>query len=310
VRRTSWRHIFALARARYWVDNQGLPQAIQKPGRVVYLQTWHGSALKRMGQDMPAFRRLPPQRQERHRQGVQRWDYFVARSEHDVRTLVPALSVRGEILRTGYPRNDPLVQLRSPEQRAAVRAELGLPADKTLVLYAPTFRETYASGLQDFELPIDLDQLFAKLPDHRLLVRTHYLQRLALPAATHAVVRDVSHEPDITPLLVAADVLVTDYSSVMFDFANTGRPMVFFVYDYDDYAHSERGVYFELADKAPGPMVRTSDELVHALATVDSWRPDYADRYRGFVDHFGEYDKGTAARQIVDRVFFGSSGDN
>src|SRR5437764_11000906 len=67
VRRTSWRHFLALARARYWVDNQGLPQAIQKPDRVVYLQTWHGSALKRMGEDTPAFRRMSPQRQEPHR---------------------------------------------------------------------------------------------------------------------------------------------------------------------------------------------------------------------------------------------------
>src|SRR3954454_6194273 len=139
VRRTSWRHFFALARARYWVDNQGLPQAIKKPARVTYLQTWHGSALKRMGEDTPAFRRLPPDRRDRHRQAVQRWNYFVARSEHDVRTLVPALHVRGKILRSGYPRNDPLVQLSSPEDRARVRAELGLPENHTLVLYAPTF---------------------------------------------------------------------------------------------------------------------------------------------------------------------------
>jgi len=308
VRRTSWRHFLALARARYWVDNQGLPQAIKKPARVTYLQTWHGSALKRMGEDTPAFRRLPPDRRDRHRQAVQRWDYFVARSEHDVRTLVPALHVRGQVLRTGYPRNDPLVQLTTAEDRARARAELGLPDNHTLVLYAPTFRETYDAGLQDFELPIDLDQLFDTLPGHRLLVRTHYLQRLRLPAATHAAVRDVSRVPDITPLLVATDILVTDYSSVMFDFANTGRPMVFFTYDYDEYAHSERGVYWELAEKAPGPMVRTGDELIQALATLDDWRPDYEERYKRFVDEFGEYDTGTAARQIVDRVFFGSAG--
>jgi CDP-glycerol glycerophosphotransferase len=236
---------------------------------------------------------------------VRRWDYFVARSEHDVRTLVPALSVQGEILRTGYPRNDPLVQLRSAEQRAAVRAELGLPADATLVLYAPTFRETEAGRRRGFVLPIDLDQMVQKLPGHVLLVRTHYLQRMRLPAAANAAARDVSHLPDISPLLVAADVLVTDYSSVMFDFANTGRPMVFFTYDYDNYANNERGVYFELADQAPGPLVRTSDELIQALLSIDSWRPDYDDRYRRFISEFGEYDTGTAARQVVDRVFFG-----
>jgi CDP-glycerol glycerophosphotransferase len=109
--------------------------------------------------------------------------------------------------------------------------------------------------------------------------------------------------------MVAADVLVTDYSSVMFDFANTGRPMVFFAYDYDDYVHSERGVYFDLAEKAPGPLVRTGDELIQALATEASWRPEYAQRYAEFVREFGEYDTGTAAQQVVDRVFLGRTVD-
>ena len=305
VRRNSWGYFLALARAAYWVDNQGLPARLTKPARTTYVQTWHGSALKRMGEDTPAFRSLPEDRRQQHRAMVARWDYFLARTEHDVRTLVPAFHVRGQVLRSGYPRNDPLVQLKSPEQRAAVRRELGLPDDAVLVLYAPTFRETYAKGRQDFTLQVDLDQMHEKLPGHVLLVRTHYLQRLALPAAAHEVARDVSHLPDITPLMVAADVLVTDYSSVMFDFANTGRPMVFFAYDYDDYVHSERGVYFDLAEKAPGPLVHTGDELIQALASVQSWQPDYAQRYAEFVAEFGEYDVGTAAQQVVDQVFLG-----
>ena len=303
VRRNSWGYFVALARAAYWVDNQGLPANVTKPARTTYVQTWHGSALKRMGEDTPGFRSLPEDRRDRHRAMVARWDYFLARTEHDVRTLVPALNVRGEVLRSGYPRNDPLIQLKSPEQRAAVRRELGLPDDRVLVLYAPTFRETYAKGRQDFTLQVDLDQMHEKLPGHLLLVRTHYLQRLALPAAAHTVARDVSHLPDITPLMVAADILVTDYSSVMFDFANTGRPMVFFAYDYDDYVHSERGVYFDLAEKAPGPLVHSGDELVQALASVHTWAPEYASRYAEFVAEFGEYDVGTAAQQVVDRVF-------
>src|SRR5947209_17677440 len=146
-----------------------------------------------------------------------------------------------------------------------------------------------------------------QLPGHLLLVRTHYLQRLGTSVTSHPAARDVSSVPDIAPLLVAADILVTDYSSVMFDFANTGRPMVFFAYDYDDYANSERGVYFELQDKAPGPMVRTGDELIHALVTVDTWRGDYEQRYQEFVAEFGEYDTGTASRQVVDHVFFGAA---
>jgi len=109
--------------------------------------------------------------------------------------------------------------------------------------------------------------------------------------------------------MAAADVLVTDYSSVMFDFANTGRPMVFYVYDYEEYANDERGVYWDLETLAPGPLVRTSDQLIHTLATVATWREDYQERYRDFVSNFGEYDTGDAARRVVDHLFFGAADD-
>jgi CDP-glycerol glycerophosphotransferase len=305
VRRGTWRYYLAFARAAFWVDNQGLPPGLTKPARTTYVQTWHGSALKRMGKDTPGFRRMSAEAQARHRRAVARWDYFLARSEHDVRTLVRALDVKGEVLRSGYPRNDLLAASRDDDARDKVRAELGLALDATIVLYAPTFRETYRTGRQPFELRIDLGRFAEKLPGSLLLVRTHYLERPDLPPAAHAVARDVSHLPDITPLMAAADVLVTDYSSVMFDFAATGRPMVFFTFDYDDYVNSERGVYFDLASKAPGPLAYDGDQLIEALATVEDWRPRYADRYREFLAEFCEYDQGDAAAQVVDRVFAG-----
>src|SRR5881409_1892117 len=131
-----------------------------------------------MGEDTPAFRRMSAQRQARHREMVARWDYFVTRTEHDVRALVPALHVQAEILRTGYPRNDPLVQMQSPEQRTAVRAELGLPADGVLVLYAPPFRDLFGGGPHLFERRVVLNNFPENLRDPLLLVPTHYLQRL------------------------------------------------------------------------------------------------------------------------------------
>ena len=152
-----------------------------------------------------------------------------------------------EILRSGYPRNDPLVQLRSPEQRAAVRAELGLPADDDArALCArrsarPTSRACRTSSCRS-----TWTSCSRSCPTTGCSCARTTCSGCELPAATTPPCGRVAR-PDITPLLVAADVLVTDYSSVMFDFANTGRPMVFFVYDYDDYAHSERGVYWELA---------------------------------------------------------------
>jgi CDP-glycerol glycerophosphotransferase len=305
VRRGSWAYHLAVATAGFWVDNQGFPGGMQKRRGTTYLQTWHGTTLKKMGEDTPTFKRLPAEVQARTWEQVARWDYYLARTEYDVQTVYRAFSADAEVLRYGLPRNDLLVTCRGPEEQAKIRAELGLPLDKRIVLYAPTFRETYREGRLEFELKIDLDQFAEALPDTLLLVRTHYLEQLRVPAARHVVARDVSHVPDITPLMLASDVLVTDYSSVMFDFATTRRPIVFFTYDYDEYMHSERGAYFDLEERAPGPLVSTSAELIETLRTVDEWFPDYEKRYDEFVNDYGEYDKGDAARRVVDHVFLG-----
>ena len=115
--------------------------------------------------------------------------------------------------------------------------------------------------------------------------------------------RDVSAYPDATELMLAADVLVTDYSSMMFDFANTGRPMLFFTYDLDAYRDEIRGFYFDFAERAPGPLLRTTDELAAALQDIDAVVSEHAERYREFAAEFCELDDGRAAERVVDRLF-------
>jgi CDP-glycerol glycerophosphotransferase len=115
--------------------------------------------------------------------------------------------------------------------------------------------------------------------------------------------KDVSGHPDIRDLYLAADVLITDYSSSMFDFAVTGKPIVFFVYDLAAYRDQIRGFYFELADEAPGPLCSTNDELLSALRSLGEVTASYADRYRAFREKFCPFDDGHAARRVVERVF-------
>jgi CDP-glycerol glycerophosphotransferase len=127
-----------------------------------------------------------------------------------------------------------------------------------------------------------------------------------VPETADGFVRDVSAYPDGTELLLAADVLVTDYSSLMFDYANTGRPMLFFTYDLDLYRDEVRGFYFDFLERAPGPLLRTSDELGEALAGIDDVVARYADRYAAFAAEFCELDDGNAAARVVDCVFAGA----
>ena len=159
------------------------------------------------------------------------------------------------------------------------------------------------------ELAFDLGQMSRALSDDAfLLVRTHYLDRFVLSPGFAPFARNVSDHDDITEILLVADVLVTDYSSTMFDFANTGRPMVFYTHDYDEYVHSERGTYFKLAEQAPGPLVTTTDGLVGCLADLERVRRDYADRYAVWRQRFCEYDDGHAADAVVAEVFGSGQG--
>lgn len=306
VRRDSWAYYRALARAEFWVDNQGFPAGLSKRRRTTYIQTWHGSAFKRMGFDEPSVKRATRSEHERLRAMVDRYDGFVVRSEHDVRTLVQGLGVTAEPLRIGYPRNDPLVTGGDPEERAELRRRLGLEGDdRTVVLYAPTFRtDDDGRPAARFEIPFDLERFAAEFGgSHVLLVRAHYLSTTVVPPGLRGTVIDVGDTHDVTPLLLLADALITDYSSVMFDYALLDRPMIFYTPDRDDYVTRQRGAYFELARHAPGPVVDDEAELFALLRDLDGVGRDHADARRRFVERFGEYDTGGAASAIVDRFF-------
>ncbi|MGW5093935.1 bifunctional glycosyltransferase/CDP-glycerol:glycerophosphate glycerophosphotransferase [Streptomyces nodosus] len=314
VRRWSWRYLRALAQAEYWIDNQGFPLRLAKRPETTYIQTWHGSALKKMGFDEPGHRVMSEQEQRTYQQALDRFDHFVVRSEHDVRTLARAYRIpERKLLRTGYPRNDPLVRAardpRAAEPEARRLAErLGIRPDRPVVLYAPTFRARAGGAVKTFAFPFDVERFADRFGDrYTLLVRSHYLNRVALPPSVTDRVTDVTGEPDITPLLLLSDALITDYSSVMFDYALLRRPMVFHAYDWEEYSRDLRGTYFDLPEEAPGPVAYTEDELFAALADLPGLAARYEARLKEFVDRYAEYDRGDATTRIVDR-FFGPGG--
>ncbi|MFV2179613.1 CDP-glycerol glycerophosphotransferase family protein [Actinomadura sp. LOL_016] len=308
VRRGSWAYYRALARAGYWVDNQGFPDGLRKRPETTYVQTWHGSAVKLMGLDQPRLKGGPAADRRRLRRMVERYDCFLVRSDHDVRTLCPALGVRAELLPAGYPRNDPLVagvdgDAELAAEVAELRRGLGLERDgRRVLLYAPTFA-TGPRGrpVRTLEPPVDPDVFARELGEEFvLLLRPHYLCRADLPPSALAFMRDVGDVPDVTPLLLLADALITDRSSIMFDFALLDRPIVLHL---PDGAADPGAGYVDLEREAPGPITRTADELVAALAGLDAAEAAHAARRRAFAGRFGEYDRGTAARTVVERYF-------
>ena len=295
--------IAALEGADLVISNDHIPLDWEKRPGTTYLQTWHGTMLKRIHNDVLW---APEGRLAYLDQDIARWDLLLSPNSVTTERLRKAFGYTGPIHETGYPRNDLLSSPRRDEVRARVRADLGIGDHQTVVLYTPTWRDDLVfegSTGRDFEFPVDLDEFGARLgEDHVLLLRLHNMVMSRLEIAEGSAVRDVCSHPDIRDLYLAADLMVTDYSSTMFDFAITGRPLLFFTYDLDRYRDQLRGFYFDLAEVAPGPLVATSSELVSAIADVEAVRTRYAERYAAFQETFCHLEDGHATERVLDLI--------
>ncbi|MFL6096845.1 MAG: CDP-glycerol glycerophosphotransferase family protein [Blastococcus sp.] len=292
-----------LAEADVVVANDCMSMQWTKKSGAFYLQTWHGTPLKKIHHDAP----VRPGWLDNPDKDVARWDLLLSQNAVSTERLRHAFRFRAAVHETGYPRNDVMSRPDRDDVRARVRKELGIPDGTTAVLYAPTWRDDLvfdSAGEKDFEVPIDLAAFTERLgADHVLLTRLHSMVagRIAIPPGTAVV--DVSDRAESAELYLAADMLVTDYSSAMFDFAVTGKPMVFYTYDLEHYRDDVRGFYFDLAEVAPGPLVVTSEELVEAIADSDVAASHLADRYAQFQRTFCSLEDGHATDRVLDLLF-------
>lgn len=284
-----------IARAKYFVNNVNWPNNVVKRNGQVHVMTHHGTPLKKMGLDLrDAEGREKSDDFEAFMKRVARWDFSIAANPFSTRAWSTAYAgATFASLETGYPRNDVLARAGAADVAAARRA-VGLADGQVAVLYAPTHREYETDGSE----LLDLGALAPRLgDDHFLLARQHYLEAEGLGAAAERI-RDVSAHPSVEELCLAADVLVTDYSSIMFDYAVLDRPIVIHAPDWDTYRH-KRGTYFDLMEQRPGPVAATVAEAAEALCAGD---PDPAAR-AAFRAEFCALEDGGASERVVHRVF-------
>jgi len=299
-------HRRAVAGATHIVANVEMREHLRKTPGTVFLQTWHGTALKRIGYDN-RYVHANPAGFERDIEEYRRWDYLISPNAFTSSVFHSAFrGFEGEILETGYPRNDILNAPERDRVRAEVRESLEIEDGQIVVLYAPTWRDNlyHEQGPGSFRLALDVDEVARRLgDDHVLLLRLHFLVADAVADSSGDAVLNVSAYEDIRELYLAADVLVTDYSSAMFDFAITGKPLLFYTYDLEHYRDEMRGFYFDFESEAPGPLCSDMDELVSALADLGGTRRQFAERYAAFRQRYCYLDDGFAARRVVDRIF-------
>ena len=300
----------AMAGAKYWIFNITLPEHITPRQDQVYLQCWHGTPLKRLGFDIEETDNAMNSIAEIHRKyrlEGEKVDYFLSPSPFASACFRSAWQLerwgKGDaILEVGYPRNDALVN-PPPDAGEAVRRRLGIPQGKRVLLYAPTFRDDqHISGSGYAYTPaVDFTALRQALgKEYVILFRAHYLVASHFDfAAYEGFVMDVSGVEQINDLYLAADLMLTDYSSTMFDFAVLRRPILFYMYDLEQYRDHLRGFYFDL-NQLPGSILTRSEQLIPAIRDSEGFVWDQ--RWEAFRNRFAPLEDGNAALRVIQTV--------
>ena len=313
VRPGSLAHYYYLARAKYIISNTGLADGFEKRQSQIHLQTWHGSPIKRVGRDKgldDSQRKVRGAGETKKLTGFARrvsmWDYLIAANSLSAKAFSTAWRFGGEMLCMGYPRNDALLDAEwVADKRASVRRELGIPDDHTVALWAPTWTDDArkVAGRRLFTLPIDLNEV-AHTEKLTILVKLHYLVADSLDDSGLGIkFINVSDWDDVNDLFPASDVLISDFSGVIPDYALTNKPVIIYSPDFDKYM-STRGTYVDLETAGPGPVVRTQTELFERLANLE-WQKDFTAQREAFAEIYREYETGHACESIINRVVNG-----
>jgi CDP-glycerol glycerophosphotransferase len=312
VKKGSAAYYEAYSKAKYWVTNARLPQYLNKKENQEYIQTWHGTPLKRLGNDMKVVR-MPGTTTANYKKNfhneTMRWDHLVSPNRYSTEIFKSAFWMNEErVWEIGYPRNDVLVNRSNDEDfKNRLRKDLNIPEGKKIIMYAPTWRddEFIKKGQYLFDLRINLENLQKELGDeYVVLLRMHYLISNALDLKGYEdFAVDVSNYNDISELYLITDALVTDYSSVMFDFGILKRPQFFFAYDIEKYDKGLRGFYMDYMNDLPGEIFTDEFKLAKELKNLDKHKEQYKDKIEQFYEKFCSLETGEASKFIGNYIY-------
>jgi len=309
IRRYGILYSYYMARCKYFVLNTRQPSWFIKRKDTIFLETWHGTPLKKLVFDQEEVTAASPLYKEQFYRQDKKWDYLVAANQFSSETFRRCFMYPNEMLEYGYPRNDIMHDKNRDQIAADLRRKLGIPEGKKTILYAPTWRddEFYGSGQYKFTLKLDLPKMKEALGnEYVILLRTHYYIADSLDVTgVEDFAMNFSKYDDISELYLISDICITDYSSVFFDYANLRRPMLFFTYDLDKYRDVLRGFYIDMFTEVPGPLLFTTEEVIDAVKNIEGIKTKYAQRYEEFYKRFCSWEDGHASENCVKHVFLG-----
>lgn len=307
-------YFYYLSKAKYWIFNCKMPEYIRKKKKQIYLQTWHGTPLKRLGHDIIAAENASFYRTglsfekmaESYDVDSARYDYMVSPNSFSTEVFQTAFHVKKEkLIETGYPRNDFIVNAGA-EECMKIKRKYGIPTEKKVVLYAPTWRDnSYDLKGYVFQLQADFYKWKAVLgEDYVLLFKPHYLivNKYLEDDGLRGFLYHIPAEKDINELYVISDILITDYSSVFFDYAILQRPVYFYMYDLVEYREELRGFYLDIYTELPGDIYEDETEMLQA---IKNGMFNY-ERLKAFNQRFNAFHTGDSAKKVIDILVKGS----
>lgn len=292
--------VYHLSTAKVWIDNTRKGAGYKKKDQF-YLQTWHGFALKRIEQDAAGGREIDRTYAEYGRRDSAQTDLYISGSRHMTEIYRRSFWYHGQIAQTGTPRNDILFR-KNDEIRQKVYEKLGLDSKRRLILYAPTFRADHNTDCYRLDCAAVLAACEERFGgDWTVLVRLHPSVD-ALSASLFSydgdTVVDVTHYDDVMELLCCTDLLITDYSSVMFDYALTRRPCVQFATDLEAYKN-DRNFYFPI-ETLPFPRAESNAQLCERIKDYD--RTQTVELWNDFAERYGLCEDGQASDRCADLI--------
>ena len=312
VRRSFFKFLYYAIVSGTWIFDSRHLYYLKKNKKTKYIQTWHGTPLKKLGLDMDYIDMSGNQDIQKYHDEFTKnskdWQYLISQNSYSSEIFKRAFAFNGEMLEIGYPRNDILINHNDKDYIDGIKTKFNIPKDKKIILYAPTWRdnEYYAKGQYKFATEMNFDDMKEGLDDeYVLIVKYHYLVKENIDWAKYDdFVIECDADWDIQELYLISDILITDYSSVMFDYAILRRPMLFFAYDLEQYKDNLRDFYFDMFEEVPGPIVKSTEKLIEEIKKleVEDYESKYGQKYDDFQNKYNEFDKGTASKTIIDLI--------
>ncbi len=285
-------YLYHLSTAKYIIRSQSTGSILKKRSGQIYIQTWHGALnLKKCGYDITDDKNREPM------EHVKDWDYFIASDRYCAKAIRTSTGYQKPIISLGQARTDELVNFDSSRvKEIKEKLRIDTTKNKTIVLYAPTFRERNIDD-QQFELPIETlknnDQILLLIRLHPLVSKFMDEHRLGDNMI------NVSGYPEILDLLLISDVLVTDYSSSIFDYVLLKRPIIFYAYDFEQYMAERNGFYIDYKTDLPGPIAYNENELNDLVKNVDNIINDYSEKLNKFNEKYNYLNDGNVCERFV-----------